>query len=451
MSLRAKLLEAADALISALRASRKTRVISGTALGLSLVAFGAAGVAPIAPDAADLPVTLIIEELPLPDLNTQIATLSPAMAQFVAEERVRPGDNLSALLERLGVNDPQAAQFIRSDAEAKSLLGLRPGRRLQATVDADGRLLSASALLSENRDELKRLVIERGVGGFTAKQLPVELDRRVEMRTGEIRSSLFAATDAAQVPDAVAMQLVEIFSSDIDFASDLRKGDRFQVVYETVWQDGEMVRTGRVLAAEFRNAGKNLQAIWFGPRDAGAKDGGYYDLQGKALKKAFLKSPLPFSRVTSGFAMRMHPISGKWKQHKGIDFAAPTGTPIRATGDGLIEFAGNAGGYGNMVVVRHGAAYSTAYAHMSRIAARRGARVAQGEIIGYVGSTGWSTGPHLHYEFRVNNVARNPDSIAVPHAVALAGEELQRFRRVAADMGHRFSLMAGDAVQVATR
>ncbi len=444
-------MEAANALMSALRASRKTRVISGMAAGLSLVAFGAAGVAPIAPDAADLPVTLVVEELPLPDLNTQIASLSPAIGQFIAEERVRPGDNLSALLERLGVNDPQAAQFIRSDAEARALLGLRPGRRLQATVDADGRLLSASALLPENRDELKRLVIERGAAGFTAKQQAVAPDRRVEMRSGEIRSSLFAATDAAQVPDAVAMQLVEIFSSDIDFGSDLRKGDRFQVVYETVWQDGELVRTGRVLAAEFRNAGKTFQAIWFGPQDAAAKDGGYYDLRGKALKKAFLKSPLPFSRVTSGFAMRVHPVSGQWKQHKGIDFAAPTGTPIRATGDGVIEFAGSAGGYGNLVVVRHGPVYSTAYAHMSRIAARRGAHVAQGDIIGYVGSTGWSTGPHLHYEFRVNNQARNPNSIAVPHAVALAGDELQRFRQVATDMGHRFSLMAGDAVQIAAR
>ncbi len=451
MSLRAKLLEAANALMSALRASRKTRVISGMAAGLSLVAFGAAGVAPIAPDAADLPVTLVVEELPLPDLNTQIASLSPAIGQFIAEERVRPGDNLSALLERLGVNDPQAAQFIRSDAEARALLGLRPGRRLQATVDADGRLLSASALLPENRDELKRLVIERGAAGFTAKQQAVAPDRRVEMRSGEIRSSLFAATDAAQVPDAVAMQLVEIFSSDIDFGSDLRKGDRFQVVYETVWQDGELVRTGRVLAAEFRNAGKTFQAIWFGPQDAAAKDGGYYDLRGKALKKAFLKSPLPFSRVTSGFAMRVHPVSGQWKQHKGIDFAAPTGTPIRATGDGVIEFAGSAGGYGNLVVVRHGPVYSTAYAHMSRIAARRGAHVAQGDIIGYVGSTGWSTGPHLHYEFRVNNEARNPNSIAVPHAVALAGDELQRFRQVATDMGHRFSLMAGDPDQLAAR
>lgn len=451
MSLRAKLLEAASAQVAALRSSRKTRVITGSAFGLSLVAFGAAGVAPIAPDAANLPVTVIIEELPIPELDAQIAALSPAVGQFVAEERVRPGDNLSALLDRLGVNDPQAASFIRSNEAARPLLGLRPGRRVQATIDGDGRLVSASALITENRDEYKRVVVERGAAGFTAKQTPVAPEPRIEMRSGEIRSSLFAATDAAQIPDAIAMQMVEMFSSDIDFASDLRKGDRFQVVYETIWEDGEMVRSGRVLAAEFRNAGKTYQAIWFGRPGGDGKSGGYYDLHGKSLRKAFLKSPLAFSRVTSGFAMRKHPISGKWKQHKGIDFAAPTGTPIRATGDGVIEFAGNSGGYGKMVVVKHGKSYSTAYAHMSRIAAKRGARVTQGEVIGYVGSTGWSTGPHLHYEFRVNNQARDPNSIVVPQAVALAGAELQQFRRVADDMGHRFALLAGESVQVAAR
>jgi murein DD-endopeptidase MepM/ murein hydrolase activator NlpD len=149
--------------------------------------------------------------------------------------------------------------------------------------------------------------------------------------------------------------------------------------------------------------------------------------------------------------MRVHPISGQWKQHKGIDFAATTGTPIRSTGDGTVEFAGNAGGYGNMVVVRHGNLYTTAYAHMSRVAARRGMRVAQGEVIGYVGSTGWSTGPHLHYEFRVNNVALDPNSIVVPHAQSLAGAELQQFRRTANDMGHRFALMSGGSTQLASR
>ncbi len=414
---------------------------------LSLVAFGAAGVAPMAPDAADLPVKTVVEELALPDLNAQITSLSPASGQFIAEERIRPGDNLSALFDRLGVDDAQAEGFIRRDAGARQLLNLRPGRRVQATIDADGRLISATALL-EGREDSRQLVIRRDGTSFLAEQQPVTFDSRVEMRSGEIRSSLFAATDAAQVPDSVAMQLVEIFSSDIDFASDLRKGDRFQVVYETVWQGGEMVRTGRVLAAEFTNAGKTYQAVWYGRPDS---DGGYYDQQGKALRKAFLKSPLAFSRVTSGFAMRVHPISGQWKQHKGIDFAAPTGTPIRSTGDGMVEFAGNAGGYGNMVIVRHGNLYTTAYAHMSRVSARRGMRVSQGEVIGYVGSTGWSTGPHLHYEFRVNNVALDPNSIVVPHAQSLAGAELQQFRRVANDMGHRFALMSGNSVQLASR
>jgi murein DD-endopeptidase MepM/ murein hydrolase activator NlpD len=446
MRLRTKFLEAVGTMLSALGAARKARALWSPAVGLSLVAFGAAGVAPIAPDASDLPVRQIVEALALPDLNTQIASLSSS-ARFVAEDKVRPGDNLSALLERLGVNDTPAANFIRTDAAAKALLGLRPGRRVQATLDADGRLMLATALLADGSNDPVQLVIERGANGFSATQRPVLLDRRVEMRSGEIRSSLFAATDAAQIPDAVAMQLVEIFSADIDFASDLRKGDHFRVVYESDWQDGELLRSGRVIAAEFINEGKTYQAIWY----AQGSNGGYYDLQGHALKKTFLKSPLPFSRVTSGFAMRVHPVSGQWKQHKGIDFGAPVGTPIRATGDGVIEFAGMAGGYGNMVVVRHGALYSTAYAHMSRIAARRGMHVVQGEVIGYVGTTGWSTGPHLHYEFRVNDDARDPNTVVATHAQALAGADLQRFRSVSADMAHRFMLLGGAVTQVASR
>ena len=420
MSLRGKFLDSAASTLSAIRASRKARVLSGSAVSLSLIAFGAAGVAPLAPDASSLPVKRVIEELALPALETQIAALSPS-ARFVAEERVRPGDNLSALLERLGVNDAPAANFIRSDTAAKALLSLRPGQRVQATLDADGRLLSASALLAEGRSDPMKLLIERDTAGFSAKHLPAILDQRIEMRSGEIRSSLFAATDTAQIPDAVAAQLVEIFSSDIDFASDPRKGDRFRVVYESEWQDGELVRSGRVIAAEFINDGKPYQAIWYA--HAGS-EGGYYDAQGQSLKKIFLKSPLPFSRVTSGFAMRAHPVSGQWKQHKGIDFGAPVGTPIRTTGDGVIEFAGVGGGYGNMVVVRHSPVVSTAYAHMSHITARRGMRVSQGDVIGYVGTTGWSTGPHLHYEFRVNNDARDPNSVVVPHAQSLAGNEL---------------------------
>jgi murein DD-endopeptidase MepM/ murein hydrolase activator NlpD len=435
---------------SKLRTTPKQKMLTAAAM-LSLIAFGAAGVAPLAPDASDLPVTLMVEELGVPDLTSQIQSLQTSADQFVAEERVRPGDTLDALLDRLGVEDRAASSFIRTDTQARSLANLRPGRRIQATVTAEGKLLSASTLLNDNRDDIKRLVIQRSADGFIARQEPAKLERHIEMRSGEIRSSLFAATDAAQVPDAIAMQIVEIFSSDIDFASDLRRGDRFQVIFETLWQGGEPIHSGRVLAVEFLNDGKTHQAIWFDQADAG--QGGYFDADGKALKKEFLKSPLQFSRVTSGFAMRVHPISGMWKQHKGIDFAAPVGTPIRATGDGHIDFTGPHGGYGNMVVVKHSGSYSTAYAHMSHIASglKRGARVAQGDVIGYVGTSGWSTGPHLHYEFRVNNDARDPKSIAAQQVQSLAGIHLQQFHLHLADMKHRFRLLSVNVTQLASR
>lgn len=450
MHFKDKLLDPLVAAWSAIRSSRKARSVSAYALGLSFIAFGAAGVSP-APEVSDRPVTLTVEELALPDLSAQIATLNPDSQPFTTEERVRSGDSLGALLERLGVNDVQAANFIKGDETAKALLRLRPGRIVRATVTSGGKLLSASTLITEGKAPAKNLSITRTDAGFVSQEAEAAIERRTEMRTGEIRSTLFAATDAAQVPDAVAMQMVEIFSSEIDFGSDLRRGDYFKVIYETLWQGGEFVRGGRVLGAEFHNGSKTLQAVWFGQPDS--DEGGYYDMNGKSLKKAFLKSPLEFSRVTSGFSMRIHPISGQWKQHKGIDFAAPTGTAIRAAGDGVIDFAGLQGGYGNMVVIQHGSNYSTAYAHMSHMAAglRRGSKVTQGEVIGYVGTTGLSTGPHLHYEFRVGSEARNPDSIAVPEAPALAGMDLQRFHRYVSTIAHRFVLLDTKDVQIAAR
>lgn len=260
------------------------------------------------------------------------------------------------------------------------------------------------------------------------------------MRSGVINSSLFAATDAARIPDPITNKFVEMFSTNVDFRADLRRGDHFNVVYETFWQNGSYVRPGRILAAEFINAGTPYRAIWF---DAPGNKGGYYNFDGKALKKAFLKSPVAFTRVSSGFSMRVHPISGKWKQHKGIDFAAPSGTPIRAAADGTIDAIGYHGGYGNMIVLKHWAPYSTAYGHMSRFASgmHKGSKVHQGDVIGYVGTTGMSTGPHLHYEFRVNNVQRNPMSIDMPNAQPLTTAELQKFRAVKEDVLHRFALL----------
>ncbi|MBI1890898.1 MAG: peptidoglycan DD-metalloendopeptidase family protein [Burkholderiales bacterium] len=434
--------------------SRKTRIVSGTALFLAVCAFGAAGVAPMAPDASDLPVKSITQELALPELKSQIAALEEHDQVYVREEKVRPGDTLATLLNRLGVDDNAAADFIKHDQTAHAILNLRAGKRVQAKTSDDGELKMLSATVGGGRDEIKNVVVERIGDGFKSSEMPAVLERRVEMRTGEIRSSLFAATDLVQIPDSVALQIVDMFSTDIDFASDLRRGDRFNVVYETFWQNGDFVRSGRVLASEFINAGKSYQAVWFDePSSSGG--GSYYSFDGKSLKKAFLKSPLEFSRISSGFAMRVHPISGNWKQHKGVDFAAPSGTPIRASGNGVIDFAGVQGGYGNVIVIKHWSNYSTAYAHMSRFAGgiRKGTKVNQGDVIGYVGSTGWSTGPHLHYEFRVNNQPRDPMSVDVPNAQPLAGLELLRFRSVASDMVHRFALLRADdkAIKLAAK
>ena len=450
MRLKDKFIEIRTVIWSTLRHSRKARSVSAYALGLGFIAFGAVGVVP-EPDLPNFTTSTTVEELALPDVSAQIAKLSPDSQQFIAEERVRSGDSLGALLERLGVDDQEAANFIRNDTVARNLIHLRPGRVVRATVNGNGKLLSATTLYADGKASTKKIRISRTNDGFSSMEMETILERRTEMRSGEIRSTLFAATDSAQIPDSVAMQLVDIFSYDIDFASELRRGDRFNVIYETLWQEGEFVRTGRILGAEFRNGNKTLQAIWFGDQDN--SQGGYYDTNGKSLKKVFLKSPLEFSRVTSGFSLRVHPISGLWKQHKGIDFAAPIGTPIRSVGDGVIDFAGNQGGYGNMIVVQHGGHYSTAYAHMSSLATgmRKGVKVSRGDVIGYVGTTGWSTGPHLHYEFRVSNEARNPNSVVMPEAPALTGNDLQNFHATASTMAHRFALLMPRDERLASR
>ncbi len=423
--------------------SRKTRIISVSAMVLAAVAFGAAGVAPLAPDAANLPVRSVSEALALPDLAEQISALEQQSQQFIREERVRPGDTLAALLNRLGVDDAAATSFIKSDSTARAVMQLSPGKRVQAQTDADGSLKWLTASMADaGGSGLKNLVIQRDGNRFKAMQSAADLEKRVEMHSGVIRSSLFAATDTAQLPDNVAKQIVDMFATDIDFASDLQRGDRFNVVYEAFYQNGEFVRAGRILAGEFTNAGSTYRSVWFD--DPSTRDGGgYYSFDGKSLKKAFLKSPLEFSRISSGFSMRMHPISGQWKRHEGVDFAAATGTPIRAAGDGVIDFVGGQNGYGNVVVVKHWSNYTTAYAHMSRFGTnlRKGMKVAQGDVIGYVGTTGWSTGPHLHYEFRINNRPHDPLAVDIPNAQPLTANERQRFQGVASDMLHRFALL----------
>jgi murein DD-endopeptidase MepM/ murein hydrolase activator NlpD len=412
-------------------------------------AFGAAGVAPLAPDASDLPVKSVSEELALPNLSTQIAALEQQQTNehYIHEEKVRAGDTLAALLNRLGVDDEAAETFIKKDKIAHGVMQLTTGKRVQAQTDDEGNLQWLQATVVDGKDmPVKNISITRKGDGFVATEEAAKLERRIEMHARTISSTLYAATDSsddgAKLPDTIVKQIIEMFSTNIDFRGDLKRGDHFNVVYETFWQNGEFVRAGRILAGEFTNHGTTYQSVWF--EDPQSKQGGgYFSFDGKSLKKAFLKSPVEFSRISSGFAMRVHPISGQWKQHKGIDFPAPTGTPIRAAGDGVVDFEGTQNGYGNVVVLKHWANYSTAYAHMSRFAPgiRKGSKVSQGDVIGYVGTTGWSTGAHLHYEFRVGGEAKDPSKLNVQAQAPLTAAEMARFKTYAADMSHRFALL----------
>jgi len=431
--------------------SRKTRIVAGGAAALALCAFGATAVAPIAPDASDMPVKSVAQDLQLPNLADQIAALQQDQQQFIHEERIRPGDSLGAVFNRLGIEDQQAQAFVRADKVARSILSLKTGKRIQAETDENGLLLSLHATIAD-KDDFKTVTVTRKGDKFVSNAAPAQLERRVEMRSRNINSSLYAATDDAvdgsQIPDSVVNQIIEMFSTSIDFRSDLKRGDRFNVVYETYWLDGEMVRTGRILAGEFVNRGVAYQSVWY--EDPVSHQGGYYSLDGKSLKKAFLKSPVAFNRISSGFSMRMHPVLGVWKKHEGVDFAAPMGTPIKASGDGVVDFVGTQNGYGNVVVLKHWSDYSTAYGHMSRFAGglRRGQKVAQGDVIGYVGATGWATGPHLHYEFRIGGHATDPMALKNLQQQPLTPGEMNRFKMAAAEMSHRFSLLspAGNAM-----
>jgi murein DD-endopeptidase MepM/ murein hydrolase activator NlpD len=333
------------------------------------------------------------------------------------EERAQRGDTLAEFMSRLGVDDPAVLQYLRKTPAARPLYQLAPGKTVRAKVAGDGRLL---ALRYQNGGKV--LSVERRDDSFSIGEASVELERRILMRSGEIRSSLFSATDAAGMSDAIAIQVADIFSTDIDFHRDLRRGDHFSVVYEMFYDRGEPVRAGRVLAAEFINVGKLYRAVYFQYSD---NQGGYYTPDGRNIRKQFLRSPLEFSRISSGFSNRFHPILQQWRAHKGIDYAAPTGTRVKATGDGVVEFVGrHAGGYGNLVVLRHQSKYTTWYGHLSAFAPglRKGARVAQGEVIGYVGATGLATGPHLHYEFRIDGVHQNPLQVVLPAAPPISAE-----------------------------
>ena len=400
---------------------RRTAAIVGL-LALSSVV---AAFATIAPRDEPAPAARLVVE-PL-ELDAQ-ELASPAL--YVREEQFQRGDTLAGFLARLGIDPAEASRLART----RALQSLRPGSQVRAEVFAEGKPKLVSFLTG--RDTLVTLAAEGD--GYRAAEEQAALETRVVMKASTIRSSLFAASDAAGIPDGIAMQLADVFAGDVDFHRDLRKGDRFSVVYEVHTLAGRPVRSGRLLAAEFVNQGRTLRAVHYSRS--------YYTPEGKNLRKAFLRAPLEFSRVSSGFGMRSHPIHGGWRRHTGTDYAAPTGARVRAVGDGIVDYAGPQGGYGNVVMLRHNGQYSTLYAHLSRIAVRRGARVAQNDTVGFVGQTGWATGPHLHYEFRIAGQPRNPLSIALPAAQPLPASELDAFRTKAEPLVARLDLLVDSSL-----
>ena len=383
-------------------------------LGTGVTAFG---VVPLAPDAADLPVRQVLEVVQTLPMQSQLDALADHRFKLFRTDSTRSNDTFDTLLKRLNVNDSAAAAFMRKDANAQLALVGRAGKTVHVEADDEQALSKFTTRWATDDDAVfKRLIVERTGNSFTSRIESAPYIANARLASGSIQSSLFAATDEARIPDAVATQMAEMFSSEIDFRRALRKGDRFNVVYEALEADGEPLRTGRVLSAEFVNSGEKHQAMWFQPSGQDTlgftHKGGYYTLDGKSLRRGYLSSPLEFSRVTSGFSMRFHPISQKWRAHLGTDFAAPTGTPARTVGDGVVSFAGVQGGYGNVVIITHRSGHETVYAHLSKINVRVGEKVSQSQTIGLVGSTGWSTGPHLHFEFRVDGVHQDPMTIA---------------------------------------
>jgi murein DD-endopeptidase MepM/ murein hydrolase activator NlpD len=373
---------------------------------------GAFAVANLGPDASNLPVRILVENLETPHLEQQVAELEQKTLKLYRNDITRGSDTAESLLRRLGLLDSAAATYIRQTPEVRQALLNRSGRNVSVEANEQQQLLTLTTrwLKNDNDTQFQRMVITRNDNNkFSVRTDSAPLTASVRMTGGTVASSLYAASDEARLPDNVTRQLADVFSGQIDFHRALRKGAIFSVVYETLEAEGEPLRAGRLLSAEITNDKKTYDAVWF--QEPGQK-GAYYTMTGDSLRRAFLASPMPYSRRTSGFGMREHPIFHTQRAHLGVDYAAPTGTPVISVADGVVVESGFSGGFGNMVVVQHNARQSTVYAHLSKIAVRKGQAIKQGDNLGAVGATGWATGPHLHFEFRINGRHVDPLTLA---------------------------------------
>jgi murein DD-endopeptidase MepM/ murein hydrolase activator NlpD len=340
--------------------------------------------------------------------------------------KIKTGDTLASIFSKAGLNASATYEVVQLNKQTKKLTRIRPGQKISILKNADNQLIS----LKYMPDLTQTLVIKRQQDGKLSSEIRHHpLEPIPTFKSGTITSSLFEAADKNDIPENIIMELAAIFGWDIDFALDIRKGDQFAVVYNELFKDGEKIRNGRILSAEFINRGKVFKAVYYTDPKG---DSGYFTPDGKSMRKAFLRSPVKFSHISSRFTRkRWHPVLSKWRSHKGVDYAAARGTPIRASGDGKVLKKVVSKSYGKVVFLQHGSKYTTVYAHMSRFARgiRKGKRVKQGQVIGYVGSTGFATGPHLHYEFRLNGVHRNPLTVKLPAAEPINKAYLKDFKQ----------------------
>lgn len=382
-------------------------------------------------------------QLPAPvahaDLIEQIAQLDAQNNTYVREATLRRGETVTALLQRISLDDRAATHFIRTDAQARRLLKLSAGQTVRVTLDDERKLLTLHADLAAGAQYLS--VARAGSRGFRASLQTLRKDVDWSMRSGQIGRNFFAAMQQAQVPPQVVAQIVKVFSGVVDFRRDVRPGDRFRIVFERVRRNQATVGFGRLLAVEVLNRGKLHQALWYEANQGGSGD--YYGFDGQPVRRSPMRKPLDFTRISSKFGGRVHPLSGNWIRHTGVDFAAPTGTKVVASGQGVVEFAGVRGGYGKLVIVNHTGGYATYYAHLSGFGAgiKRGTKVAQGRLVGYVGQTGWATGPHLHFELRRRNQPIDPLHATLFGAPPLEGKQLQAFNRHADNLLERIDLI----------
>ena len=379
--------------------------------------------------------------------NHANASIDPLNEKNWLTITVRPGDSLSQMFERKKLSHRALFKIMSLGKKVAALKTIYPGETLYYQQDASG----FPTHIKYPESEAKTLLIKYDGEDYQTSTINHYLERRPVYRSGIINNSLFLDAQAAGMPDNIVMELASMFGWDIDFALDIRKGDKFTVIYEEIFKNGQKIKNGNILAAEFINQEKSFRGIRY--TDPSGKSG-YFSPSGKSLRKTFLRSPVKFSRISSRFSKRRyHPVLHKFRAHKGVDYSASRGTPIRAAGDGKVIFRGTKGGYGRTIIIKHGSSKSTLYAHMKSYAGKsqRGRTVKQGQTIGYVGSSGLATGPHLHYEFRINGVHRNPLTVKLPDAKPVASKYWDHFRASTENMRETLNTLNNTLLAANTR